>query len=340
MTHSSEIAVVILNYNGIQYLKQFLPNVIEHSNEATIYVIDNGSTDGSYNYLKSLHKVKTIRSEKNLGYTGGYNFGLKQLNEKYLVLINSDIEVTTNWLKAPIELLQNNTNVAVCQPKLMDLNQRNKFEYAGAAGGFIDFYGYPFCKGRLFETLEEDVNQYNAVDEIFWASGACLFIKAEIFNKVNGFDNYYFAHMEEIDLCWRIKNQGYKIMYEPNSKVYHLGGGTLNKANPKKTYLNFRNNLSTILKNHPSKLVALIIIYRLFLDGIAAIKFLAEGYPSLVWQVLKAHLVFYSWIPRLLKERNLLPKLKTQKDDKTLFKGNVVWRYFVKKQRTFYELMK
>lgn len=340
MTPDSQIAVVILNYNGIHFLKQFLPNVLEHSSEATLYVIDNGSTDGSYDYLKGLTNVSVIKSEKNLGYTGGYNFGLKQLKEPYWVLINSDIEVTKGWLNAPIDLLKSNNKIAVCQPKLLDLNQRNKFEYAGAAGGFIDFYGYPFCKGRLFETLEEDKNQYNTTNEIFWASGACLFIKSSIFKEVGGFDEYYFAHMEEIDLCWRIKNHGYKVMFEPNSIVYHLGGGTLNKANPKKTFLNFRNNLSTVLKNHPSKFIFFIILFRLLLDGIAALKFLLEGYPTLVWQVLKAHLVFYSWIPRLLKERSLQPKLKAQEDDKTLFKGNVVWRYFVKKQRTFYELMK
>ncbi len=340
MTQPSQIAVVILNYNGIHFLKQFLPNVLEHSEDAAVYVIDNGSTDGSYEYLKSIAKVSIIRSEKNLGYTGGYNFGLKQLNEPYWVLINSDIEVTSGWLIAPIELFKNKEQVAVCQPKLLDLNQRTKFEYAGAAGGFIDYYGYPFCKGRLFETIEEDKNQYNTTEEIFWASGACLFIKSDIFKKVGGFDVDYFAHMEEIDLCWRIKNHGYKIMYEPKSTVYHLGGGTLNKANPKKTYLNFRNNLSTILKNHPSKFVFFIIKFRLFLDGIAALKFLIEGYPSLVWQVLKAHFVFYSWIPRLLKERRLQPRQKNATTDKTLFKGNVVWRYFVKKQRTYHELTK
>ena len=340
MTQPPQIAVVILNYNGIHFLKQFLPNVFEHSKEATVYVIDNGSTDGSHEYLKSLTNVSIIRSEKNLGYTGGYNFGLKQLNEPFWVLINSDIEVTSGWLKAPIELLKNNEQFAVCQPKLLDLNQRAKFEYAGAAGGFIDYYGYPFCKGRLFETIEEDKNQYNTTEEIFWASGACLFIKSDIFKKVGGFDENYFAHMEEIDLCWRIKNHGYKIMYEPKSAVYHLGGGTLNKANPKKTYLNFRNNLSTILKNHPSRFLFFIIKFRLFLDGIAALKFLLEGYPSLVWQVLKAHFVFYSWIPRLLKERRLQPRQKIATTDKTLFKGNVVWCYFVKKQRTYNELMK
>ncbi|MCA0429375.1 MAG: glycosyltransferase family 2 protein [Bacteroidetes bacterium] len=341
MTQIRNIAVVILNYNGSHFLKKYLPNIIVNSTQATIYVVDNGSTDDSINYLNTIDNIKIIKINKNLGYTGGYNFALKQLNETYFVLLNSDIEVTPNWLIEPINLLNNNEEIAVCQPKLLDLNNKTKFEYAGAAGGFIDKYGYPFCKGRLFETLEEDKEQYNNTEEIFWASGACLFIKSEIFKKTGGFDEKYFAHMEEIDLCWRIKNMGYKIFYEPKSIVYHLGGGTLNKANPKKTFLNFRNNLSTVLKNHHSPFISLIIFYRLCLDGIAAIKFLIEGYPKLVWQVLKAHFNFYIWLPVLLKQRkDLKRQTKTIniKNTTAMYNGNVVWQYFIKKKKTFKQL--
>jgi GT2 family glycosyltransferase len=341
MTQTKNIAVVILNYNGSHFLKKYLPNIIINSTQASIYVADNGSTDDSINYLNTINGIQIIKINKNLGYTGGYNFALKQLNETYFVLLNSDIEVTENWLIEPINLLINNNEIAVCQPKLLDLNNKSKFEYAGAAGGFIDKYGYPFCKGRLFETLEEDNGQYNNAEEIFWASGACLFIKSEIFKKIGGFDEKYFAHMEEIDLCWRIKNMGYKIFYEPKSIVYHLGGGTLNKANPKKTFLNFRNNLSTVLKNHQSHFVCLIIFYRLCLDGIAAFKFLTEGYPKLVWQVLKAHFNFYAWLPVLLKQRKYLKQqTKTIKIKNTaaMYNGNIVWQYFIKKKKTYKSL--
>lgn len=341
MTQTKNIAVVILNYNGSHYLKKYLPNIIKNSPNATIYVADNGSTDDSIYYLTTINAIKVILINKNLGYTGGYNFSLNQLTEKYFVLLNSDIEVTENWLIEPIALLENNEEIAVCQPKLLDLNNKSKFEYAGAAGGFIDKYGYPFCKGRLFETIEEDKGQYNTTEEIFWASGACLIIKSEIFKKVGGFDEKYFAHMEEIDLCWRINNLGYKIYYEPKSIVYHLGGGTLNKANPKKTFLNFRNNLSTVLKNHHSPFVFFIIFYRLCLDGVAAFKFLLEGYPILLWQVLKAHFNFYAWLPTLLKQRKTLKyqtKININKNTLIMYNGNIVWQYFIKKNKTFKQL--
>ncbi|MGZ4091263.1 MAG: glycosyltransferase family 2 protein, partial [Bacteroidia bacterium] len=248
------VAVVILNYNGKKFLEKFLPGIIKHSAPHQIYVADNSSTDDSVTYLKTnFPSVRIIANNGNFGYATGYNLALKHVNADYFILLNSDVEVTPKWIDPVIELMQKDPSIAACQPKLIDFNRRDLFEYAGASGGFIDNYCYPFCRGRLFTSIEKDHDQFNDATEVFWATGACLFIKAEAFWKVNGLDDDYFAHMEEIDLCWRLKNVGYKIFVQPASVVYHIGGGTLNKFSSQKTYLNFRNNLTTLTKTHPSK---------------------------------------------------------------------------------------
>jgi len=247
-TQKIDIAVVILSWNGIEWIKTFLPTIIDKSSNANIYVADNASTDGTVEYIKeNFTNVNVIQNYSNDGYAKGYNDALKNLNEKYFVLINSDIEVTDNWLNPIIDLMEDNIDIAACQPKILDYNNRNKFEYAGASGGYIDTLGYPYCRGRIFSDIEEDNNQYDDIKEVFWASGACLFVRSENFKEVNGFDNDFFAHQEEIDLCWRLKNSGYKVMVNPQSVVYHVGGGTLNSTSPFKTYLNFRNNLSIFI---------------------------------------------------------------------------------------------
>jgi len=264
---NTKTAVVILNWNGKKFLEKFLPAVIEKSSaSADVYVADNCSSDDSVCFLKQkFPQVKIIKNKKNYGFSAGYNQALKQIEAEYFVLLNSDIEVTDNWIEPVINLMESDKTIGACQPKLMSFNDKSLFEYAGAAGGFIDKYGYPFCRGRLFQTIEEDKNQYNDTIEIFWATGACLFVRAEIFKKLGGLDDDFFAHMEEIDICWRMKNAGYKIMYCPNSTVYHVGGGTLHKSNAKKTYLNFRNNLSLLFKNLPNKDFYKIFILRFIL---------------------------------------------------------------------------
>ncbi len=243
------IAVVILNWNGQKLLEQFLPSIIQYSPEATIYVADNASTDHSVTFIaKEYPSVKIIRNKKNYGFAQGYNQALQEVNADIYALVNSDIEVTQNWLHPIIKTFENNSNVAVVQPKILDYKNKSKFEYAGAAGGFIDKYGYPYCRGRVFETVENNLDQYNDNVEIFWASGACFFIRSNVYKLLKGFDDDFFAHQEEIDLCWRIKNKGYSIIYNAQTTVYHVGGATLDKANPKKTYLNFRNSLLMLVK--------------------------------------------------------------------------------------------
>ena len=271
-------AVVILNWNGAKLLQQFLPSVIQFSDNATIYVADNASSDTSIAVLKTeFPSIKIIENAGNYGFANGYNEALKVVEEPYYALVNSDIEVTENWLQ-PIEtIFDNQPKTAIIQPKILNYKKKTHFEYAGAAGGFIDKFGFPFCKGRIFDTLEEDLGQYETETEIFWATGACFFIRKEVFRTLNGFDGAFFAHQEEIDLCWRANNLGYVVKYCPNSVVFHVGGATLNEANPKKTFLNFRNSLLMLTKNLPKDKVVPILFIRLFLDGLAGIQLLFQG---------------------------------------------------------------
>ncbi len=304
-TQKIKTAVVVLNWNGKAWLEKFLPTLVKHSQGAAVFVADNASTDNSVAFVKdNFPTVKTIVNASNGGYAKGYNDALKQIDAEYFVLINSDIEVTDGWLTPIITLMDADKQIAACQPKMLDYNNKTKFEYAGASGGFIDNLGYPFCRGRIFNDLEEDQEQYNDAVEVFWATGACLFVRAEYFNAIGGLDEDFFAHQEEIDLCWRLKNKGYKIMAEPKSVVYHVGGGTLNAGSPFKTHLNFRNNLFMLFKNFPASSLFIVIPARLVLDGVAALTFLnkEKGLQHVI-AIAKAHFSFYFDVPKLMVKR-------------------------------------
>lgn len=289
-----EVAIVILNWNGHKLLEEFLPSVVEHSTDAKIYVVDNASTDDSIEFLKhNFSTVKIIGLKKNKGYAGGYNQGLKQVTEEIVVLLNNDVKVSKNWLQPIITTFKENEVIAVIQPKILDYRNPEYFEYAGAAGGYIDAYGYPFCRGRIFSTIEKDNGQYDNDIEIFWASGACFAIRKKIFDDLSGFDESYFAHQEEIDLCWRILNKGLKVWFCHQSKVYHLGGGTLKSLSPRKTYLNFRNSLYNIIKNIPKPNWLNVLFLRLLLDGVACFKFLFSGQFLHIYAIIKAHWVMF-----------------------------------------------
>jgi GT2 family glycosyltransferase len=330
------VAVVILNYNGKAFLEKFLPKVIEHSkDDAEIIVADNASTDGSLAMMAAnFPKIRVIKNPANKGFSNGYNLALKQVQAEYFVLLNSDIAVTPNWINPLIEFMESDKQIAACQPKILDFYNQSLFEYAGAGGGFIDKYGYPFCRGRLFQSLEADTGQYDNPIEVFWASGACMFVRSSLFVEYGGFDDDFFAHMEEIDFCWRLKNAGYKIMYVPFSKVYHIGGGTLPKKSSHKTYLNFRNNLSLLYKNLPDRLLLYVIIARLFLDIAASLKFLIEGGLPDFFAVLRAHLHFYKKIPHLRKKRNKFKRYQVS----GIYKKNIAVRYFLLRKRKFSQL--
>jgi GT2 family glycosyltransferase len=304
-TQKIKTAVVVLNWNGTAWLEKFLANLVKHSQEATVFVADNASTDDSVDFVKSnFPSVKIIINASNGGYAKGYNDALKQIDAEYFVLINSDIEVTEDWLSPVIDLMDSDNKIAACQPKVLDYNNRSKFEYAGASGGFIDNLGYPFCRGRIFDDIEQDNGQYNDSIEVFWATGACLFVRASHYNEVGGLDEDFFAHQEEIDLCWRLKNKGYKVMVQPKSVVFHVGGGTLNAGFPFKTHLNFRNNLFMLFKNLPTYSLFTTIPARLLLDGVAALTFLnkPKGLEH-VLAIAKAHFIFYFEIPKLMTKR-------------------------------------
>jgi len=329
-----KLAVVILNWNGQSLLEQFLPTIIQYSPEATIYVADNASTDNSVAYVKAnFPSVKIIINKDNYGFAGGYNEALQNVDADLYALVNSDIEVTANWLEPIIETFKNEPKTAIIQPKILDFKNKEYFEYAGAAGGFIDKYGFPFCRGRIFDTLEKDNGQYDNSIEIFWASGACFFIRAQIYHELNGFDADFFAHQEEIDLCWRAINLGHRIKYVPNSIVYHVGGATLQQGNPKKTELNFRNSLYMLTKNLPKASLYPTLFLRMVLDGIAGLQFLTKGKPKHFLAILKAHFAFYQYFSKHFKKRGAYQK-------KSYYKVNsIVYTYFIKNGTVFEKLV-
>ncbi len=328
-----KVAIVILNWNGKKLLEQFLPSVIEYSKEAMVYVADNASSDDSIDFVKvNFPSVKIIENKINRGYAKGYNDALKNLTEDIFCLLNNDIEVTKGWLTPILSTFEKEPNTAIIQPKILDYKRKDYFEYAGAAGGFIDKFGYPYCRGRIFNTIEKDLGQYNDIKDIFWASGACLFIRNQVFKNLNGFDESFFAHMEEIDLCWRAKNLGYNVMYVGESEVYHVGGATLSYSNPKKTYLNFRNSLYALTKNAKGNLF-LLIFTRLTLDGIAGVKFMFEFKFKHITAIIHAHYSFYSHLKMLLKQRKSLEKRK-----KYYIITSIVLNYYVYKNRLYKSL--
>ena len=311
-TQKIKTALVILNWNGKNWLEKFLPNILIFSKDVNIFLVDNASSDDSVSFVEEYYSKVTIISNKiNCGFAKGYNNSLRYINAEYYILLNSDIEVSKGWISPLIKLMDADINIAACQPKILDFNNKEYFEYAGASGGYIDNLGYPFCRGRIFDNIERDNGQYNDKAEIFWATGACIVVRSSVFWEVNGFDEDFFAHQEEIDLCWRLKNNGYKIMVEPKSFVYHVGGGTLAVGSPLKTFLNFRNNLFMLFKNLTLNQLLYVLPLRLILDGIAAITFLQKNNGiSHFFSVAKAHFSFYYKIFDLIKKRRNIKQMK------------------------------
>ncbi len=332
------LAVVILNWNGREFLSRFIPGVLSSlPGYAELIIADNNSSDDSVAFLQTHYPaLRIIQNEENGGFAKGYNDALKQVKAKYYLLLNSDIEVSPHWIEPVIEMMEQDENIAAAQPKILSYHQRDRFEYAGAAGGFIDTYGYPFCRGRIFETLEKDEGQYDDICEIFWATGAAMFVRSKVYWELGGLDESFFAHQEEIDFCWRAKIKGYKIMYNGYSQVYHIGGGTLPKRSSRKTYLNIRNNLTMLYKNLPDGPLHRILLLRLFLDGIAAIKFaFGSGFSEII-AVLKAHIAFYKRIPQLRKMRK---KHKAERVSK-IYDRLIVLDYYAFAKKYFNQLDK
>jgi GT2 family glycosyltransferase len=329
-------AIVILNYNGEQHLQTYLPSVVEYSPNWVIIVADNASTDNSCAFIESQYpQIEVIQLDQNYGFAGGYNEALAQLKGKYELyfILNSDVRLTPNWDHPLLAFLQNNPNTAAVGPKVLCERAPQYFEHAGAAGGYLDTFYFPFCRGRIFETLEKDENQYDSAQEVSWVSGAALLIRAQDFHETGGFDAAFFAHMEEIDLCLRLARTGKKLYCIPNSVVYHLGGGTLGYESPRKVFLNFRNSLWTIVKNQERFLGPLLFI-RMALDGLAAIQFLFKGKPQLTWQVFLAHMALYRHFGTFYKKR------KASKHQPFKYHGLIIWDYFGKGIRHFSALNK
>jgi GT2 family glycosyltransferase len=330
-----KIGIVILNWNGIELLKTYLPSVVGHSKEHVIYLADNASTDGSIEWTGANYpEVKIIAMEQNRGYAGGYNRALESVPEEVVCLLNSDVAVTSGWCDVIVPRFEKDPKLAACQPKILDDKKKEFFEYAGAAGGFIDRYAYPYCRGRLFDTIEKDRGQYDDVVELDWASGACLFLRKSAYVKVGRLDEDYFAHQEEVDLCWRLRHAGFVISYEPQSVVYHLGGGTLNNLNPRKSFYNFRNCLYNIVKNDHSSLWLGVMVIRMLLDGIAALKFLSELKFAHFSAVLHAHFYFYLHLGSLLKKRKEIKVFEKVRQVKNT-DLSIVYQYFIKGQKTY-----
>jgi GT2 family glycosyltransferase len=330
-----DVAIAILNYNGKNHLETFLPSVIQNSDQATIYVIDNGSTDESLSFLSNKYpEIKLVKNSAKFGFAGGYNEGMKSINEELVVLLNSDVEVTKDWLIPLVEAM-NDTLIAGCQPKIKSYLDRENFEHAGACGGFIDKDYFPFCRGRILKNVEKDTGQFDNSENVFWVSGAAFMIRNSVFKEMDGFDADFFAHMEEIDLCWRIQKSGKNFLVIPKSEVFHLGGGTLGYESPTKLYLNFRNNLFMIIKNHPGYLMPKLF-FRMLLDGLAGIKFLTEGKPRFCLVVFLAHMAIYANFTKFYKKRSELKKHKSK--PKGIFHGSIIWATMIQGNKTFTSL--
>jgi len=331
-------AIVILNWNGIGYLKMFLGTIVKYSAgpETEVCVADNGSTDGSADWIKENFKdVRLIRFDRNYGFADGYNRAIDQIDADYYVLINSDIEVTEGWLKPLVIFMEENPDAASCQPKILAFDRKEYFEHAGAAGGFIDKYGYPFCRGRILNITEKDKGQYNDQVNIFWSSGACMIVRSDAWKKCGGFDSDFFAHMEEIDLCWRFNSAGYRVCFVPVSAVYHIGGGSLTYDSPLKIYLNFRNSLFMLYKNLPDDRLFSVLFLRRILDGLAAVMFLAKGRFSYFRAVLKAHISYYKSIGELRRKREMVKKTGKDRTLQLILNKSIVFEFYVKGNKTY-----
>jgi len=333
-------AVVLLNYNGLHLLKKFIPLVIRYSEGCTIYVADNKSTDRSIEWLKTHHQeVIIIQNSFNAGFSKGYNLALQQVKAEYFVLLNTDVEVSPGWIHPILKFMDERAEIAACQPKILSYHEKNKFEYAGAAGGYIDILGYPFCRGRIFNTLEEDHGQYDDTRQVFWATGACFIVRASIFKEVGGFDDDFFAHMEEIDLCWRLQRAGYQIWYFGLSKVFHIGGGTLPKINPRKTYLNFRNSLTMIAKNTPASQLIWKLPLRLTMDSLAALKFfMSDSFYNFKAVMIAIKDFFGAYAKARQAIVNKSARLKIRNEDYLVYKSLIVVDYFIRKRKKFSDL--
>jgi GT2 family glycosyltransferase len=331
-------AIVILNWNGLEYLKRFLPGIIINSaaDGVSIYIADNGSTDGSVSWTEENHPgVNLIKFEKNHGFAGGYNLALSQVEAQYYILINSDVEVTPGWAEKLTVFMDNNPEAAACQPKILSWHDRGCFEYAGAAGGYLDKSGYPFCRGRIFDNPERDNGQYDSATEVFWTSGACMIVRSEAWNRCGGFDPDFFAHMEEIDLCWRFLLSGYRLFHIPGVSVYHVGGGSLPYDSPYKAYLNFRNNLFMLYKNLPEHRLYRTLFSRMLLDGIAAITFLVHGKPKSMRSVWLAHMDFYRNLKHLKTKREKIERPFPGNPGKYILNKSIVFEFYIKGNKTF-----
>lgn len=341
-----KVAIVILNWNGRGMLERFMPSVVKYSHrqhfsvldtdfDTEVVVADNGSSDDSLPFLQQNYPdVPLVLLDRNYGFAEGYNKALAQVEADYYVLLNSDVECTPRWIEPVIRIMDANSRIAVMQPKLLMYDSKDTFEYAGGAGGFIDSYGYPFCRGRLFSTLETDNGQYDDDCDIFWATGAAMFVRASVWRELGGLDADFFAHMEEIDFCWRVHNAGYRVAYCPQSTLYHVGGGTLPKSNPFKTQLNFRNNLSMLYKNLPDERRDKVLRLRMFLDRVAAVKFLLEGHLGEYRAVRKAHKEFRAWRETLKEKRAAIkPHAVSQ-----VYQGALLIEYYLLRRQTFTQL--
>ncbi len=330
------VAVVILNWNGRSFLEKFLPSVLENSPAwVDLVIADNASTDDSIAFLSAWYpELRLIQLDKNLGYAGGYNAALEKIKADYFVLLNSDIEVPPKWIEPVINYMEANPMVAAAQPKILSWHKPTHFEYAGASGGFIDVLAYPFCRGRVFSMLEEDAGQYNENADVLWATGACMFLRATAFWNAGGFDDRFFAHMEEIDLCWRMQNLGNKIVVVPASKVFHIGGGTLPKSSPFKTFLNFRNSLWLLTKNMPARYYFPLLPVRLGIDVAAAMKFFFSGKFADSWAVCKAHMAFFRHLREMRREAKDIP----YKLPLGAYKGSIAISHFIRRKMTYRDL--
>ena len=336
-----KVAIVILNWNGAALMERFLPSVVRYSPEemAEVVVADNGSTDDSLALLAGkFPSVRVVRFDRNYGFAEGYNRALQQIDTPYAVLLNSDVEVTPGWLEAPLRRLEASPEVAAVQPKLLAERARDQFEYAGAAGGFMDKYGYPFCRGRIFQEIETDRGQYDAEADILWATGACLFVRTEVYRAVGGLDAKFFAHQEEIDMCWRMRARGYRLVCTPESVVYHVGGGTLNAESPRKTFLNFRNNLLMLYKNLPEKELHRVMRLRFWLDYLAALKFLLEGHPANARAVREARREFHRLVPEYRETRIVNQQLAVVKEIPELKSFSLLWQFYVRGKKHYGQL--